>query len=956
MKVFNPLVHVLAAVLATACKTSTPAPPDSPFGAVDEPAASESAPLPIDPDVRVGQLDNGLRFFIRRHEQPKERAQLWLAVDAGSVLEDDDQKGLAHFVEHMAFNGTKRFEKNTLIDFIERAGMDFGADLNAYTSFDETVYMLTVPTDDQKFVQMGLDILEDWAASLTFDPDEVEKERGVVVEEWRMGRGAQQRVFDKQWPIFLEGSKYAKRKPIGEKEILETAAVETLQRFYRDWYRPDLMAVVVVGDVDPEAMEQEIRRRFEHLKGPDEPRPRDNVPVPLQEKTRAAIVSDPEAQLATVSIAIKGPFTPLVTDADYRRALVEELFHGMLRARLDEIRRDPKAPFMFAFSFTGDMGRAVDLFQLMAGAKPGQTEDALKTLAIEVERVRRHGFLPAELERQRAELLRQYERSAQEKDKAESRTYAREIVRHFLENEAMPGRDAELELARKFVPTISLEEVNALAGEWAGRKDRVVMASGPARDEMPSEKTLLAVVDSVGKLDIAPYAEDESATTLMAEKPAPGTIVKEEVVEDVGITVWTLSNGAKVIVKPTDFKNDEVVFEAFSPGGHSLASAKAYRSASESANIVSEAGLGEHDATRLRKLLAGRVARVTPIVNELEEGLRGSASPRDIDALMQMIHLHFTAPRKDEQAFEAWKSSMAAFVKNRDLNPQAVFFDQLNAFLHDKHPRRQPMTVEALDEIDLDTAFDFYRERFADAGDFTFVFVGNVDLDQLRTLTTEYVASLPTRGRKEKWRDVKVTYPKGTKRFELEKGQDPKSFVFINFHGKTTWSHEAENDLRMLAEVLEIRLREVLREDMSGVYGAFSQGRLERRPQQRYDYVVGFGCAPENAAQLEKAVFDIIAEVKKSGIGQDYLDKVKEQRRRRLETDQKTNRFWLGSLADSYRYGLNPSEIVERERKGLEQVTSANVQRAARRFLGKQYVTGVLMPEATTAAAASAAK
>jgi zinc protease len=431
MKLPNPLVHLLAAMLASACAAQT-APTSEPLqGANDEQAGSEAAPLAIDPAIRVGELDNGLRYYIRRHEQPKERAQLWLAVDAGSVLEDDDQKGLAHFVEHMAFNGTKRFEKNTLIDFIERAGMDFGADLNAYTSFDETVYMLTVPTDDQKFVQMGMDILEDWAEALTFDPDEVEKERGVVVEEWRMGRGAQQRVFDKQWPIFLEGSKYAQRKPIGEKEILETAPVDALRRFYRDWYRPDLIAVVVVGDVDPDQMEQEIRRRFERLKQPNEPRPRDNVPVPLHEKTRAAIVTDPEAQLATVSIAIKGPYSPLVTEEDYRGELVEELFHGMLGARLDEIRRDPKAPFMFAFSFTGDMGRAVDLFQLMAGAKPGQIDEALKTLAIEVERVRRHGFLTAELERQRAELLRHYERAAQEKDKAESRSYAREIVRHF---------------------------------------------------------------------------------------------------------------------------------------------------------------------------------------------------------------------------------------------------------------------------------------------------------------------------------------------------------------------------------------------------------------------------------------------------------------------------------------------------------------------------------------------
>jgi zinc protease len=951
MKLRNALVNVLAAVLATACAAQAPQASDPPAPGVDDGAKGEAVPLPVDPSIRIGQLDNGLTYYIRQHDQPKERAQLWLAVDAGSVLEDDDQKGLAHFVEHMAFNGTERFQKNTLIDFIERAGMDFGADLNAYTSFDETVYMLTVPTDDDKFLQMGMDILEDWAGALSFDPEEVEKERGVVVEEWRLGRGAQQRVFDKQWPIFLEGSLYAQRKPIGEKDILETAPVETLKRFYRDWYRPDLMAVVVVGDIDPDAMEKEIRRRFEPMPKSESPRARDNVPVPLHEKTRAAIVTDPEAQIATVSLAIKGPYTPLVTEDDFRDELVETLFHGMLRARLDELRRDPKSPFMYAFSFTGDMGRAVDLFQLTAGAKPGQVEEAVKTLAVEVERVRRHGFLAAELERARAETMRGYERAAQEQDKAESRNYAREIVRHFLEGEAMPGRDAELELAARHIPSITLDEVNALAGRWASRKDRVVLASGPARDEMPSEKSLLATVDSVLGLDVDPYTEEDSTAPLMADKPKAGSITKEETLDDLGVTVWTLSNGAKVIVKPTDFKNDEIVLEAFSPGGHSLAPAKAYRSASEAAGIVAQAGLGEHDATRLRKLLAGRVARVTPHVGELEEGLRGSASPRDLEVMMQLVHLTFTAPRKDPRAFEAWKSSAAAFVKNRDLNPQMVFFEKLTAFIHDDHPRRRPLTVEALEEVDHDVAFEFYQDRFAEAGDFTFVFVGNVDLEQLRAFTVEYLASLPSQGRKEKWRDVGVPYPRGIKRFELEKGQDPKSFVFINFHGTTRWSPEAENDLRMVAEVIDIRLREVLREEMGGVYGAFSRGRIERRPRERYAFGIGFGCAPENVQELEKAVFDIIAEVKKSGISDDYLDKVKEQRRRKLETDQKTNHFWLDALADHHRYGMDPRTIVQRELEAIERVTSKNVQRAARRYLGKQFVGGVLMPDSPEQAA-----
>jgi zinc protease len=945
MKRRNVPGHLLLAVLATACAAPAPTYTEVPAPAAEDGADASAAPLPLDPEVRIGRLDNGLTYYIRKHDRPKERAQLWLAVDAGSVLEDDDQKGLAHFVEHMAFNGTERFEKNTLIDFIERAGMDFGADLNAYTSFDETVYMLTLPTDDEQYLRMGMDILEDWAGALSFDPAEVEKERGVVVEEWRLGRGARQRVFDEQWPVLLAGSLYANRKPIGEKEVLETAPVQALQRFYRDWYRPDLMAVVVVGDVDPDAIEDEIERRFAHLPAAEDPRPRDNVPIPLESTTRAVIVTDPEAQHATVSFTIKGPHTPLVSEADFRGALVETLFHEMLRARLDDIGRDPASPFTFAYSFTGDMGRAVDLFQLTAGAKPGRIEDTLEALTVEIERVRRHGFLPSELERARAKVIRRYERSAQEQDKAESRSYAREIVRHFLEAEAMPGRDAELVLVQEHVPTIRVEEVNALAARWTAREDRVILASGPPHDEIPSEETLLTILDAVPELDIAPYTEDLSTAPLMAEAPAPGRITKEEVIADIGVQVWTLSNGAKVIVKPTDFKNDEVVLEAFSPGGHSLAPPEHYRSASAAAGIVAQSGLGEHDATQLNRLLAGRVARVSPVIDELEEGLRGAASPRDLETMMQLVHLTFTAPRKDTRAFEAWKSSVAAHVENRDLDPQAVFFEKLTAFMHDDHPRRRPLTLESIESIDHDVAFEFYEDRFADASDFTFVVVGNVDEDELRALSAQYLASLPTQQREETWRDVKVPYPRGTQRFELAKGQDPKSFVYINFHGETPWSPEAENDLRMLAEVLDIRLREVLREDMSGVYGAFSRGRIVRRPTERYVYGVGFGCAPENVEQLEKAVFEIIAELESSGTPPDIIEKVKEQRRRKLETDQETNRFWLHALASSERYGMDPTQVVEREKAATEHVSSERVRRAARRYLGNQVVRGVLMPE-----------
>ncbi len=952
-------IPLAAIVLAAGCTKRVDSRPPGDVGAGPttgkgtEPA-DETPKLGTDPALLTGTLANGMTYYIRHHEKPEKRVYLWLAVDAGSVLEDEDQRGLAHFVEHMAFNGTKRFEKNTLIDFLEKSGMDFGADLNAFTSFDETVYQLKVPTDDAALVTKGLDILEDWSGALSFDPEEVQKERGVVVEEWRLGRGAGQRIFDKQWPIFLKGSKYAERKPIGEREILEKAPVATLKRFYDDWYRPDLMAIVVVGDVDPKAMLKEIEKRWGARKGPAKAREREKVPVPLLDETRAAVITDPEASSTQVSVAIKGPYRKLSTEGDYRRQLVENLFQGMLRARLDEIRQKGDSPFVFAFSSTSSMGRAVDVFNLTAGVKGGRVEEALKTLVTEVERVKQHGFLATELERERARTQRSLERAVTEKDTVDGRSYAFDTVRRHLEKKAMPGREAELAMGTKFLPGITLEEVNSLAGEWTKRTDRVVIATGPARDKMPGDQDLLAVVKSVDGSKIAAYEDKGAGATLMATKPTPGTITKRETVDGVGVTVWTLSNGAKVVIKPTDFKKDEVLLEAFSPGGTSLLDNKKWKAARFAGEIMQRSGAGEHDAVTLRNMMAGKVVSVNAWIGELEEGMRGNASPKDLETMLQLVHLAITQPRKDADAFASWKTSTAEFVKNRDLNPQQVFFEKLQAFSWNNHLRRQPLTAEDLEAANHDASLDFYKDRFADVGDFTFVFVGNVDEKTLEPLVTTYLASLPSKGRKEKWKDVGAKMPGGVKKLKVEKGQDPKAFVMLNYHGATKWSADAEDDVEILADVMEIRLREVLREDMSGVYGAFSRGNIARRPKQLYQYTIGFGCGPENAEKLQKAVFDIASALKKDGISQDYLDKVKEKRRRELETQVKENRFWMGQLSEHYRYGTDPKQILELD-KTLARITSDNVKKTAGKFLKDGVrIEGLLLPEGGAPAAAPA--
>ncbi len=953
-------------VLATACQPArqSPAPQTPPAGGapVDGPVADASPKLPLDPAVRTGKLANGLTYYIRKHDKPKDRVALWLAVDAGSVLEDDDQQGLAHFVEHMAFNGTARFEKNKMIDFFEQSGMDFGADVNAYTSFDETVYMLQVPSDDSKLVATGLDVLEDWAGAVGFDGGEVDKERGVVIEEWRLRRGAFQRVRDQQLPILLAGSKYADRQPIGKKEILEKAPRDTLKRFYTDWYRPDLMAVIVVGNVDPDAMQKEIEGRFGDLKAPAKPRDRASVPVPLTDETRVAVFGDPEMSQTSVSMSIKGPLSKLETEADWRRHSIEDLFHAMLRARFDEIRRKPDAPITFAFSNTSPFGRAVDVFSLDAGVKGGQISEALAVLLVEVERVRRHGFVAGELERAKAETLRRLERAAVEAATVDGRQYARQLVRHQHDDRAMPGPDKSLELGKKFLPDITLAEVNALAGDWTKRQDRVVVASGPSRDKLPEVDALKAVVAGIEKLEVTPY-EDKAAGDLLAQMPKPGAIAEKAEIPEIGVTVWTLSNGAKVVLKPTDFKNDEVLFSAFSNGGHSLANDKRWESANRAADIVVNSGVGEHDPTALRKVLAGKVASMRPYIDELEEGLRGNASPRDLETMLQLAHLYFTAPRKDEAAFAAWKASETESIKNRDLNPQFSFFEAFGAFSAQGHKRRKPASLERLAKIDQDQALEFYRERFADASDFTFVFVGNIDPAKLEPMVATYLASLPATRRKESWKDIGVRPPGGVKKFRMAKGQDPKSFVTLTFHGDAKWTPEAEHDLEMAESILDIRLREVLREEMSGVYGVFANGSLQRRPKQRYTVSIGFGCAPENAERLQKAVFDVVAAIKKDGIGEAEVTKLKEQTRRKLETRMRENGFWSEQLGRHYRYATDPKAILELAKR-IDRIDAAAVQKALKRFVEpKRHLEGLLVPAAeanasakpATAAAATAA-
>jgi zinc protease len=909
--------------------------------------ADTASPLPVDPNVITGRLPNGLRYLVRRNSRPENRAELRLAVNAGSVLEGDDQRGLAHFVEHMAFNGTKRFEKQELVNFIERIGMRFGAHLNAYTSFDETVYMLRVPTDKPAVVDTAFQILEDWAHAVAFDSTEIEKERGVVIEEWRAGLGAEDRIREKHFPVLFRGSRYAERLPIGDRKTLETFDHASLKRFYREWYRPDLMAVIAVGDFDPKAIEAQIRRRFSSLTTPARSPERSTFAVPDHDSTYFAIATDREATQSAVTVLYKQPVREQRTLGSYRRGLVEALYNDMLNDRLNELTQKPDAPFIGAGSSQGRFIRSKEVYVLGAAVKDGEMDRGFEAVLTEAERVDRHGFTSTELERAKQDLLRGYERAYAERDKSESDGYADEYVQHFLEGDPIPGIASEYELAKRFLPGIQLAEVNRLAREWITDRSRAVLVSAPEKEgvRVASEVELRRVLDRVRGKDVVAYADSVGAGALLAAEPTPGRVVAERVDSTLGTLEWTLSNGVRVILKPTDFKADQILVSAFSPGGTSLVPDSAYWRVAFASHLVELGGVGNFDAIALEKKLAGKVASASPYISAEHEGFSGNASPKDVETLFQLIHLYLTAPRRDSSAVLAFKQNAKAALAHRSADPEAAFADTLSAVLSQHHPRIRPITADLIDGLDLDRSLAFYRERFADASDFTVVVVGTFRPDSLRPLIERYVGSLPNRGRRESWRDVGVRPPTSVVTREVRKGIEPKSQTQIVFTGDFEYTPENRLALRALADVLEIKLRERLREALGGTYGADVYASPTRIPRPSYGLTVSFGSAPERYAELERAVFAEIDSLKARGPSADDLAKVKEIYLRQHETDLKQNGWWIGQLA-AYAQNRESPQLLLSYSARIRALTADQIREGARRWLDRgRYVRVTLLPE-----------
>lgn len=906
-----------------------------------------AAPLPSDTAVAAGVLDNGLRYYVRANRRPEQRAELRLAVRAGSVLEADNEKGLAHFLEHMAFNGTRNFPKQELTSFIESIGMRFGANLNAGTGYDRTVYILTVPTQPRERMSQALQILEDWAHQITFDPAEIDKERGVIVEEWRLGLGARSRMWDKHNQVLFAGSRYAERRPIGDTAVINNFPPKRMTDFYRRWYRPDLMAVVAVGDFDRDSVAAMIRERFSAVPKPVKPVKRPFHPVPRQAEPRFSIASDPEATEASVSISFLMKPDTLATAGDYRRELTANMLLTMLNQRLEELKRRPDPPFLEGYAYKYGYVEAASMFSLGAEVADDGLLRGLEALLEEARRVELHGFTPGELSRARAELLRQVEKQYLERDKTESRALAWVYLADFLRGNAYPDPGTELELARSLLPGITLDEVNSLAGELITRENRVYLASAPEKQGLavPGVDDLRRLAAEVGQREAGPYVDETAGRELLRSRPKPGRVTKIKRYPELGVTRWTLANGAQVYLKPTDFKNDEILLRSFALGGTSLADSAGFPSALMAAQVAVEGGLGDFDRMQLEKHLAGRIAEASPWVRTYDQGVNGSASPRDLELMLQMVHLRFAAPRRDSAAFASFLSRTAAGLRHRDARPETALSDSFQLVMGGRSFRARPVTAELLGGVGLDQAMDFYRRRFADASGYTFILVGSFDPDSVRPLVEAYLGGLPGRGRRERWRDTGMRYPAGANLMALRRGMEHKSTVRMAFVSGMAWGQKERLQADALSDYLDMRLREAVREDRGGTYSIWSFSQSTAEPKAQCAVHIGFGTAPERVDELTAVVFSVADSARKAPIPDDYLAKIREINLREWETKSRENGHWAGLLQQYLRHGEDIGKITGYP-EAVRKLKGEDIRRAALRHLDPgRYVKVSLFPE-----------
>ncbi len=896
--------------------------------------------IPLDPAVHTGRLANGFTYYIRHNETPSGRAQFYLVNKVGSVLEDEDQRGLAHFLEHMNFNGTKHFPKNKLVSRLQKAGIQFGAELNAYTTFDETVYQLPISTEDPGMVELAMQIMRDWAQEATLDPVEIEKERGIVLEEERLGKSANERMARQYYPMLLNNSRYAMRLPIGLDSILLHFKRPVIKRFLDDWYRPDLQALIVVGDVDVAGIERMIRTSFSTLRKPAHVRQRPQYDIPLTGKNQFLVVTDKEATSTQLQVFIKHKTTPLRTESDYVSFLQRTLFNQLLNTRrFTESSRERNPAYVSAGMGIQPVMGDLDAFQFNVTAKDGQLATAFRQTWSIVERVRRYGFTATELATVKQQYIRNMEAALNETDKTPSVNYVKEYQRHFLTGEAIPGVRWEHDFAKAKIAGITLADIQAIANTYLKDTDRDILILAPDKDRgsLPDIDTVSAWLTTIGGVKLDIYKEDTARHSLMTAIPQKGAISATKSYPAIAVQELTLNNGLKIVLKPTNFKNDEIRFRAFAPGGTSVYDDSLYDAAASADQLIGSMGIGELNPIQLTTALNGKIAEVMPYIAMRSQGIQGICSVRDLETALQLIYLRFTQPRKDTVLYNNIISRSRSTLPGRYADPNNVFNDTMSYAMGNYNYRNAPPSLAKLDKITLQRSYDIYKDRFADASAFTFVFTGSFNTDSIKPLLEQYLGALPAKNRTETAVDRGIHIPAGNLEKTVKAGTEQKALVRIIISGDYTYSMVNNQVLNALGQILQIRLLQSLREIAGEVYSPSVQFSFNKYPKNRYAFIVAFGCAPANVSHLKGLVLKEMASLRKDGAQIGEIEKVKASIRRNTELALKDNSFWLSYLSGQLENNEDLLEVQHSSQK-LDAITVPALQQAARLYLTEQNI------------------
>jgi len=903
--------------------------------------------LPNDPTFRIGKLDNGLVYYIRQNSEPENRAELRLLVNAGSVLETDGQQGLAHFLEHMCFNGTETYSGNDLIAFLQTTGTKFGADLNAYTSFDETVYMLPIRTDSAGLLNKAIDILEEWAHKVTFDPKEIDKERGVVMEEKRLRSGTYRRLASLTDPVLLADSRYPDRFPIGTEKCILQAHHDTLIRFYRDWYRPDLMAVVAIGDFGVDSVEKIIKKQFGSIpKAPASAPVRKMYEVPEHKETKAVVATDPEATNTILSMYLKRkPFVVRTLD-DLRLDLTFDMISVMYNARMGELVHSENAKLLNGFLYQNNLRRTVGAHTFYAICKEDQATEAAQQMLLEYERMLRYGFTASEIARAKEEIMSRITKLYNERDKVESADRTNEVIDNYFEGASMLSIGDYKRYAEQLLPQIRPEEIQQQIIRHMSRENRVIVLTGPekAKAGMPTAEQLVALAENVQKERIEAYKDENANLKLVETTPKAGKVVSRSFDTAADLHKWTLSNGAQVWVKSTNFKNDEIIFRAWADGGASAMTDAEARNISNSVYLVQQSGIGNLTAPQYEKVMMGKSAYAYAVVSDLNTGFRGQSTIKDLEAMMQILYQYTVQPNEDMKAAEQAKEKLAEYYRNQSINPNSVYSDTISWVMSNYSPREKPVTAEDVKKLDAKMTFDLYKRQVGRPQDFTYMFIGNIDTATFRPMVEQWIGSIP-KGESLKSRDLGIRPPKGVVGKKVNKGIEEKSQVRIMLTGETTWSPEERARLSLMIDCLKDMLQKNLREDKGGTYSVGASASLMKVPYEHYQVTISFGCAPENVEKLKAAVFEEMEALKKNGPTATLLQQQKSVNKSDIEEARRSNDIWMSWLLYSLENKQpipNPEEISKR----YESVSVKDVQDAAKKYLNtKNQIVVVLYPE-----------